>query len=108
MTKEYSHMSQLKSSELVGGYHCGCSELLFTTLSSGKKRRESGCWINLMLDHDVLSLILNHEIDVSHFVENLNTTLGPVLGNFSLAISQILVLYMDGVPYSNEDESWRW
>jgi len=51
-----------------------------------------------MLDHDVLSLILNDEIDVSHFVENLNTTPGPVLGNFSLAISQILVLYMDGFP----------
>jgi hypothetical protein len=49
-----------------------------------------------MLAHDVLSLILNDEIDVSHFVENLITTLGPVLGNFPLAISQILVLYMDG------------
>jgi hypothetical protein len=54
-----------------------------------------------MLDHDVLSLIFNDEIDVSHFVENLNTTLGPLLGllaNFSLAISQVLVLYMDGFP----------
>jgi hypothetical protein len=43
-----------------------------------------------MLDHDVLSLIFNDEIDVSHLLENLNTTLGPVLGllaNFSLAIS---------------------
>jgi hypothetical protein len=63
-----------------------------------------------MLDHDVLSLIFNDEIDVSHLLENLNTTLGPVLGllaNFvSCHFSQVLVLYMDGFPYSNA-ESWR-